>query len=207
MIKKKSLKEHLERMKYVYSYQINESPKYKEIVGEDAKFDTLPEYLMKEEDQAITSTGDTTSTGSTIQPITGITDNQNPTIQQPENNVENTSPEKKVLELQLDALKKMSYKIEDLGNVVDSLNKRMEMFSNEVENVKEPSDKEKFDNRKLDSHPYFYNLNDLWDGNNFKNRMDQFSKGYVKTEDGYVADFDDLPKLAPHEVKASFHNY
>ncbi len=113
------------------------------------------------------------------------------------------SPEKKVMELQLDALRSMSSKIEDLGSALDSLNQRMEVYSQDVEEVREPSDMEKFENRKIDSSPYYYNLNDLWDGNNFKARMDQFSKGYVKTEDGYVADFDDLPKLAPHEVKAS----
>jgi len=117
------------------------------------------------------------------------------------------SPEKKVMELQLDALKKMSYKIEDLGSAVDSLNDRMRLYSDEVEKVREPSDMEKFENRKNDSSPYYFNLNDLWKDDNFKSRMDQFGKGYVKTEDGYVADFDDLPKLAPHEVKASFDDY
>jgi hypothetical protein len=114
------------------------------------------------------------------------------------------SPEKRVMELQLDALRKMSSTIEDLGSSIDSLNQRMEIYSNEVEKVREPSDLEKFENRKVDSSPYYFNLNDLWKDDNFKSRMDQFSKGYVKTEDGYVADFDDLPKLAPHEVKASF---
>jgi hypothetical protein len=111
------------------------------------------------------------------------------------------------MKLQLDALKKMSDKIEDLGGAVDSLNQRMVIYGDEVEKVREPSDMEKFENRKIDSSPYYYNLNDLWDKDNFKARMDQFSKGYVKTEDGYVADFDDLPKLAPHEVKASFDDF
>ncbi len=116
------------------------------------------------------------------------------------------SPEKKVMELQLDALRKMSATMEDLGANIDSLNQRMEVYSSEVDKVREPSDQEKFENRKIDSSPYYFNLNDLWKGENFNSRMDQFGKGYVKTEDGYVADFDDLPKLAPHEVKASFDN-
>lgn len=115
-----------------------------------------------------------------------------------------TSPEKKVMELQLDAMRKMSMKIEDLGSVIDNLNQRLEMYAGEVDKVREPSDMEKFENRKDDSSPYYFNLNDLWKDDNFKSRMDQFGKGYVKTEDGYVADYDDLPKLAPHEVKASF---
>lgn len=245
MFKKRSLQEHLERMKYVSKYQINETPKYKSLVG-DSEFDTLPEYLMREADAAPSgATGndasisqealpDPTAAAPEGQPEptaaapapTGDQAATQPQAELPapegDTNVDITTPqptpdpmataapepeptpEKKVMELQLDALKKMSYKIEDLGNAIDSLNQRMQIYSDEVEEVREPSDKEKFDNRKLDSHPYYFNLNDLWDNNNFKARMDQFSKGYVKTEDGYVADFDDLPKLAPHEVKASF---
>lgn len=230
MLRKRSLQESIERMKYVSKYVINESPIYKSLVG-DAGIDKLPEYLMREEDGA--ATGDTGNDASITQvplpePTAGGEPQQadiapvgaptaEPTPEElpmpdattPEAPVEpapvEDSPEKRAMELQLDALRKMSYKIEDIGNAVDSLNQRMEIYSNEVEEVREPSDMEKFDERKLDSHPYYFNLNDLWDNNNFKARMDQFSKGYVKTEDGYVADFDDLDKLAPHEVIASFN--
>lgn len=240
MLRKRSLQESIERMKYVSKYVINESPKYKSLVG-DGGFDRLPEYLMREEDAS--PTGDTGNDNSiTQEPLPEPTADVNatpaaggepqpadvapvgaptaeptpeelpmPDASTPEAPVEpapvEDSPEKRAMELQLDALRKMSYKIEDIGNAVDSLNKRMEIYSSEVEEVREPSDMEKFDNRKSDSHPYYFNLNDLWDNNNFKARMDQFSKGYVKTEDGYVADFDDLPKLAPHEVKASFDGF
>lgn len=242
--KKQSIQEHLERMKYVSKYTINETPKYKSLVG-DSGMDALPEYLMREAapteeenpeaDASISQeplpqpqagdpqAAEVAPTGApTAEPIAatdglpapeelpapeGDTNVEISTQASPEMPMEppvEENPEKKAMELQLDALRKMSYKIEDLGNAIDSLNGRMQMYSDEVEEVREPSDKEKFDNRKVDSHPYYYNLNDLWDNNNFKARMDQFSKGYVKTEDGYVADFDDLPKLAPHEVKASF---
>lgn len=245
MLKKRSLQEQLERMKYVSKYTINETPKYRSLVG-DGGMDELPEYLMKEADSGSTApTGAPApeaplpdATGGEPQPA-GVAPVGAPTAEpnaapvepQSDANVEITtapssqpevsaepmpdqmaapapapveSPEKMVMQLQLDALQKMSYKIEDLGNTIDSLNQRMEIYSNEVEEVREPSDREKFENRKIDSSPYYYNLNDLWDNNNFKARMDQFSRGMVKTEDGYIADFDDLPKLAPHEVKASF---
>lgn len=238
MLKKRSLQESIERMKYVSKYIISETPKYKSLVG-DSGIDTLPEYLMREEDAATPSgaTGNDASitaeplpdptadaSGAEPQPAgvapvgaptaeptpapveapeetSGLPTDSNPAMAAP------VDPQKQAMELQLDALRKMSYKIEDIGNSVDSLNKRMEIYSNEVDEVREPSDMEKFDNRKLDSHPYYFNLNDLWDNNNFKARMDQFSQGYQKTEDGYIADFDNLPKLAPHEVKASFDGF
>lgn len=249
--KKKSLREHLERMKYVSAYAINETPKYKELMGE-AGIDGLPEYLkeapsgdtanatqaaqtpaagnlppLPDENPAggatttpesppsatpvaNTSGAPTNPEGSTNVDISTTAPAEQPPSEQPAPAVPEMSPDQKqnqVMELQLDALRKMSYKIEDLGSVVDSLNKRMEIYSDEVEKVREPSDMEKFDDRKIDSSPYYYNLNDLWDNNNFKSRMDQFSKGYIKTEDGYIADFDDLERLPDHMVKASFDDF
>lgn len=260
---KKSLQEGIDRMKYVTKYKINESPVYKNLVG-DSKMDTLPEYLMREDEKTppqgqqpnpgagVPATPvpaglpDPTAGGAPADPTAGAapmppigggaapggapqpaslppvnpsgvqsgTENDTnvdistaPSEQMPSDEPTDIapveSPEKKVMQLQLDALRQMSEKMEDLGSALDSLNQRMEVYSKDVEEVREPSDMEKFENRKVDSSPYYYNLNDLWDNNNFKARLDQFSKGYVKTEDGYVADFDDLPKLAPHEVKAS----
>jgi len=245
MSKKKSLREHLERMKYVSGYAINETPKYKALVG-DSEFDGLPEYLKEAPSGGTAQPAaggdlpplpDQNPAGGAPAPAAGATPEPPPaaapvanTGGAPDNTQSNTnvdisttapaeqpapiapatSPDQvqnDVMKLQLDALKKMSDKIEDLGSAVDSINQRMEIYGDEVEKVREPSDMEKFDNRKNDSSPYYFNLNDLWDKDNFKARMDQFSKGYVKTEDGYVADFDDLPKLAPHEVKASFDDF
>jgi hypothetical protein len=249
MSHKKSLREHLERMKYVSGYAINETPKYKSLVG-GSEFDTLPEYLKEAPsggtgapDAGLPPLPDATAgapapdasgapagampaappdaapvngTGAPTPPPENVNVDISTTAPAEQPPSEQPMPEpvetpemlqKKAMELQLDALKKMSFKIDDLGSAVDSLNQRMEIYSDEVEEVREPSDMEKFENRKIDSSPYYYNLNDLWKGDNFKARMDQFSKGYVKTEDGYVADFDDLPKLAPHEVKASFDDF
>ncbi len=114
--------------------------------------------------------------------------------------------QKKVLEYQLEAMKNMSRKIEELEGMVGGLNSQLATFSAEVEKVKEPTDVEKFDERKLDSHPYYYNLNDLWNNNTFQGRMDTMnSKGIVRTKDGgYQADFDQLPKLSQYEVRDSF---
>lgn len=231
---KRTLQEQIDRIKFINKYVINETPKYKSLVGGTGS-DQLPEYLMKEADAEAEAapTGptpeelpnstapatpaapaDPAATPATPAPTGATPTTPAPAAETPlpEPQVMPApvpappveSPEKKVAELQLAALTKMSAKIDDLGAAIDSINGRMEVMGDEVDEVREPSDMEKFDNRKVDSSPYYFNLNDLWKDNNFKSRMDQFSKGYVKTEDGYVADFDDLPKLSPHEVKASF---
>jgi hypothetical protein len=249
MSHKKSLREHLERMKYVSGYAINETPKYKSLVG-GSEFDSLPEYLREAPtgdtapdaapaglpplpdanagtpapDASGAPAGGMPATPPSVAPVnTGApapetSTNVDITTTAPAEQLPTEQPiappvetpemlQQKAMELQLDALRKMSFKIEDLGSAVDSLNQRMEIYSDEVDKVREPGDMEKFENRKVDSSPYYYNLNDLWKGDNFKARMDQFSKGYVKTEDGYVADFDDLPKLPIHQVKASFDDF
>ncbi len=116
--------------------------------------------------------------------------------------------QKEVMRLQIEAMKQMSAKITEMESVVDGLNAQLAEFSKEVDKVKEPTDIEKFQERKLDSHPYYYNLNDLWNNNTFQARMDGMnSKGITKTDDGYVADFDQLPKLSQYEVKNSFDNF
>jgi hypothetical protein len=116
--------------------------------------------------------------------------------------------EKEVMRLQIDAMKQMSAKIKEMESVIGGLNSQLADFSKEVDKVKEPTDVEKFQERKLDSHPYYYNLNDLWNNNTFQARMDGMnSKGIVKTDDGYVADFDDIPKLSQYDVKNSFDNF
>lgn len=113
--------------------------------------------------------------------------------------------QKEVMRFQLDAMKKMSQKIDQLEGIVSSLNSQQAELHSEVEKVKDPSDVEKFAERKQDSSPYYFNLNDMWNGNTFQARMDNFnSKGITKTEDGYVADFDQLPKLSQYQVKDSF---
>jgi len=123
----------------------------------------------------------------------------------PSNNPSNEELQKQIMTFQLDAMKKMSQKIDQLEGLLSSLNAQQAELHSEVEKVKDPSDVEKFEHRKEDSSPYYFNLNDMWNGNTFQGRMDNFnSKGIIKTKDGYVADFDQLPKLSSFEVKDSF---
>lgn len=110
-----------------------------------------------------------------------------------------------LMKFQLDAMKKMSQKIDQLESFIDGLNTQQAKLYSEVEKVKDPSDAEKFAERKEDSSPYYFNLNDMWNDNVFQGKMDNFnSQGIIKTKDGYIADFDTLPKLNSYEVKNSF---
>ncbi|NJO61949.1 MAG: hypothetical protein HC836_28020 [Richelia sp. RM2_1_2] len=113
-----------------------------------------------------------------------------------------------LLHIQVAAMQKLNDKLGELDNMFSLLNNKYEQLNKEVEEVREPSDAEKLKSRKVDSHPYYFNLNDMWQNNYFQSRQDQFGTGMIKLDDGtYVADFDNLPKLSDKEIKDSFMNY
>lgn len=115
-----------------------------------------------------------------------------------------------ILKLQLSAMDKMHSALDEIKRSNDDLHKRnMELelqlssLNKDVEEVREPTNIEKLDSKKNDSHPFYYGLNDMWVNNAFQARMDQddLGNGIRQLEDGtYVAEFDDLPKLSEKEL-------
>lgn len=112
-----------------------------------------------------------------------------------------------IIKLNISAMQKMQTVIDNLENTVTSLNGRIGNLSADVEEVREPKNVEKLMNRKEDSHPFYYNLNDMWAGNSFQARREVDNiQGIKKLEDGsYIADFDDLPKHNTQEIDNSFN--
>lgn len=114
-----------------------------------------------------------------------------------------------LLALQLDVMNKLNDKVKELDSLFMNLDSKYQQLNKDVEEVKEPTNQEKLMSRKQDSHPFYYNLNDLWKDNWFEARRDQYNeKGIVKLDNGtYIADFDNLPKLSDKEIKDSFLYY
>ena len=114
-----------------------------------------------------------------------------------------------IIKLNISAMQKMQKVVNDLGNTVDSLNVKVGELSSDVEEVREPTNVEKLVNKKEDSHPYYYNLDDMWKGNSFQARknMEQ-NQGIIKLDDGsYIADFDNLPKHSNQEIIDSLKRF
>jgi hypothetical protein len=113
-----------------------------------------------------------------------------------------------LIKLQLSALEQMNDKMKMMDVTMAELKGVMGKLSAEVEEVREPTNVEKVAARKQDSHPYYYRLNDLWQGNSFQARLDDGKTGEYgmkQLEDGtYVADFDNFPKLNDLDLKRSF---
>jgi hypothetical protein len=110
-----------------------------------------------------------------------------------------------ILKLNISAMAKMQNVINDLDLTIEKLNMKVNAYGAEVEEVREPTNVEKLVAKKEDSHPYNYNLNDLWNGNSFQARMEVENKGITQLEDGtYEANFDDIAKHTDQEVMHSF---
>jgi hypothetical protein len=114
-----------------------------------------------------------------------------------------------ILKMNIDAMRKMQDVMNDLNTTVDSLNAKVGHLSKDVEEVREPTNVEKLTRKKEDSHPYYYGLNDMWNGSDFKARLDQVGdEAIIKLSDGtYIADFDDLPKHSDKEIVDSLKKF
>lgn len=112
-----------------------------------------------------------------------------------------------IIKTSVAAMQKMHNQIDQLTSSIQNINIKLDSLNKDVSAVKEPTNVEKLMARKQDSHPFYYNLNDMWEGNWFQaRRMEDHSRGIVQLEDGsYVADFDTLPKYSDREIKDSFN--
>ena len=124
-------------------------------------------------------------------------------------------PEAQVDEIQndiikhnIEAMKSIHDQLESLNTVVQGLNSKLGELNAEVEEVREPTNTEKLMSKTNVSYPYYFNLNDFWDGNWFNQKRDeQMEKGVRELPDGtFVADFDELPQKSKIDVQNSFND-
>ena len=105
------------------------------------------------------------------------------------------------------AMQSIHDKLENLENLEQKLNSKLDALNAAVEEVREPTNTEKLMSKKNVSYPYYFNLNDFWSGNWFsEQREKEHEKGIKELPDGtYVADFDDLPQKSKADVQNSFN--
>ena len=254
--------EHLRKIKYRFGYKINESPKYRPLVGDNEEFDSVPDSnYMTREGQPVPPTEPMTNEagdqedvpkpegqeppapsndqpqntdapqgGAPVPPIdapvpafdkTGGNDQLAPEGGEPpvnpmgdEMGMGAPDPAQEVDTLQndiiksnIEAMKSIHDQLASLNATVQSLNKQSEVLKAEVEEVREPSNTEKLMSKKNVSYPYYFNLNDFWNGNWFtEERNKQQERGINELPDGtFVADFDDLPQKSKIDVQNSFN--
>lgn len=125
------------------------------------------------------------------------------------------APESEVNDLQneiikhnIEAMKGIHDQLEGLNGTIQGLNQKMDVLNADVQEVREPTSAEKLMSQSKVSYPYYFNLNDLWQGNWFdEKRNAEMDKGVKELPDGtFVADFDDLPQKSKIDIDDSFNN-
>lgn len=209
MRKPKNLKEHLQKIKYHANYNYIKEAYISEVEDED--YDEIPDELFEDEDtpEEDNQLGDVTPEEDAGEDIgdTNVDIQTEPEEDlTPEPQASKDELQTQALRAQIEAMQKMSQKIDSLENVIKNMGGKVSELNADVEEVKEPEPIEKFNQRKKDSHPFYYGLNDMWNGNVFQSKREELGEdGIIKLEDGsYIADFDDLPQYSSHEIKSSF---
>jgi hypothetical protein len=111
-----------------------------------------------------------------------------------------------LIKLNISTMQQMNSKVAELEKTLSVMDSKFMELDKDVEEVREPTNVEKLTSRKVDSHPFYYGLNDMWDGNTFQARRDEAGeRGMKQMEDGsFIADFDQMNKFTDYEVKDSF---
>lgn len=229
---KRTLSEHIQRIKYLNGYgKINEAT-YSLVDGidedDEMPFKTpqpnAPADLEGGEDITNNEPSNLGAGEDVPTPENGDSLDDTPEgdegIGEPEVNVdvpmdaaeEESTPDEiqnEIIRSNIEVMKQLSQKIDSLESMAKQLTVQNFKMAKEVEEVREPTNVEKLVNKKQDSHPYYMGLNDLWKGNWFQARRDETDeRGMKQTEDGqYIADFDDLPHASSNEIKKSFEEF
>jgi len=235
-IEEKNLSEEIRKIKYRVDYKINESPKYHSLISSNEEFDSVPELTNEageQEDAEKPGGGEVPQAPSNDLPIdndapvpafdkTGGDSGEIPTkpmngespdsmanpmgAPEPDNNVNDIQNE--IIKHNIEAMKNIHDQLEGLSTTVQGLNGKLDKLNAEVQEVREPTNSEKLMNKTNVSYPYYFNLNDFWQGNWFnQKRNDEMEKGVRELPDGtFVADFDDLPQMSKTDIQNSFNN-
>mgnify|MGYP006292909875 CR=1 FL=1 len=250
---KKSLKEHLEKIKYRVNYNISETPKYKPVIEDELEFDEIPSntyatqdgfpvpnvggtdaYIEEQEDEEDENNDDQIPAPEgpkepreptnapapgqeedvpeepegepADEPVEPEAGEESPMEEPEEEGVDQIQND--IIKHNIEAMKGIQSKLEDLENINQKLNSQLDALNSKVEEVEEPTDAEKLMQKKEESYPYYFNLNDFWKNNWFdQQRAETQEKGIKELPDStYIADFDDLPTSNDMDIEDSFNS-
>lgn len=208
--------QQIRKILYKSNYKINETPKYElvELIngGEQDKLPIAPTPLSVVK-EAGEEGGEPITAPQAIQPPE--TAPEEPIVPEPiEQPIVAPEPlqpslddvQNDIIRMNIETMKIIHARVAELNNEVDLLKNKSIESEAKIEAMKPKTPGEKLVDKKYDSHPFQYNLNDLWKGNHFQARRDEFGEqGIKKLEDGsYIADFDDLPTYTNTSIKNTY---
>lgn len=225
--KGKLFEEQLRKLKYRIDYKISESPRYQPLIGDNEEFDQLPltNEAGDQEDapnpEGRTPVEPSNDSSPAEPPVPAFDQGEEPLSGQPAPNMPPSpqSPldaqpplvddiQNEIIKHNIAAMKSIHDQLEMLNSMTQSLSTKVDSLNANVEEVREPTNVEKLMKKTEVSHPYYYNLSDMWSGNWFsEQRAKENSAGIRELPDGtFVADFDDLPQLSKQDIQSSFND-
>lgn len=213
----KNLSNGVQKIKYLIEYNINETPRYRPLINDGDVFDTIPEITNEANDSVATNNSGNTANNVGVPTPAPKPSFDNNVVNSDDNaapNVDDTNSsnmhvdeiQNEIMKHNIEAMKNIHSQLENLTKLVTDLNTRVEKLSSDVDEVREPSNVEKLMSKKVVSYPYYFNLNDYWSDNWFKNKYSN-NDSIKRLPDGtYVANFDDLPSKSSIDINKSFDN-
>lgn len=199
---------HIEKIMFKSSYKLNEDASFKRI---DSKIfeedDDVNSFINNEinvigEDEEIEQE-------EAIEKIPDV-DDEEIELEDSENLDTKTNSIDKlqtdIIKTNISTMKMIHDKLKNLENNFVDLSSKFDNLQKDVDEVKEPSNEEKLENKKYDSYPFYKNLNDIWNSDKY-NRVIK-DEGIIKLNDGtYIASFDDLGDLSNGNLEKSYYVY
>lgn len=212
--KQNLLEEQLKEFKHRVNYVVNETPKYRSLVGTNEEFDEVPVLTNEagEEEDAEKLGNMTPQAPSNDQPMGGDAPLPDvgaemppadpgaippdpmaaPAPVDPMAAPVPVQPENEVDDIQndiikhnIEAMKDIHDQLAGMNDNFEAMNAKMTELNADVEEVREPTDAEKLMNQSNVSYPYYFNLNDFWQDNWFdQQRQGEQDKGVKELPDG-----------------------
>lgn len=206
---------HIQKILYKSGYCINEDVKYNRIDSSYFKNDDYPDFIQEDEtnnDPVDNSTNDVVNdtTNDTVNDTVSDTsidvNDQNNNEKKDVNIVQNEIIKSTINTMNMihDKLKSLDSIVNNLSMQYDDIKNNYESLKKDVDIVKEPSNSEKLEMKKIDSAPYNVGIDDFIMSNKFNNK---YTDNIVKLKDGtYLGVFDNLGNFS-NDIEKSFYQY
>lgn len=195
---------HIEKILYNSLYNINENVKFNKIDSSYFENDDVANFIDEDEenDKEISNNMDDDLENK----------NQNIDVSGKDEVKKNDTDknvdliQNKIIKNTINTMNMIHNKMKELDDNIKKLEYKYLNLKKDVDEVKEPTNKEKLMQHHNDSRPYYKNLNDVWRKDDMGDSIND--DGIIKLPNGkYIAIFDNLGNMSSVDLNKSFYQY
>ncbi len=195
---------HIKKILYNSLYNINENVKFNKIDSSYFENDDVANFIDEDEenDKEISNNMDDDLENK----------NQNIDVSGKDEVKKNDTDknvdliQNKIIKNTINTMNMIHNKMKELDDNIKKLEYKYLNLKKDVDEVKEPTNKEKLMQHHNDSRPYYKNLNDVWRKDDMGDSIND--DGIIKLPNGkYIAIFDNLGNMSSVDLNKSFYQY